>query len=1167
MFKCGKFFRFRPSLCTRIFSSNALSTLLICCFLVSCFAVFGRADVDATGYVSEKDITPGTIIEPAINDMTVYPHPCTPDSAEPEKMIATGIAASNSNSIISTQIGNYLLDYTFNDDIDGSPPAGWTINNSGGPVTVEPVPSSSEKSMKLYKATPNSGYSAGYKTYSAQSSGIVTYDTWVMTPEIYSDKYIMARNFEEDKIAATIAFSNGYIKAGSTNVQQFVANQWYHIVADFDISSKTYTLYVDGVNRGVYNFQDSSVTNLGEVLFTISPGCYGTFYISDIKISKKIVTNRYSIGLAYFTRWNPVFASMHPTAKLYGRINDWFGGVRDHITQAGPWGNGPIADREPLLGWYNDLNQSTIDQHILQAASRGIDFFMFYYYWKEGGGGERAGQNIYNYLNSDYKDLIKFSLMFCSDSPWPSSDWDNYIIPRIVSFMQDPQYKRTPDGRPILCIFGELLSHFNNSESQVKAALDRLRTAAQNAGLPEPLILSPGIGDEQSWIRQGFDGMAPLNLAGIGLFDNEYTPEDYSVYPDAWVDYVNQHYEDYLFIPGQAAAFDSRGWAGVSSSAQESERYVYTEPNPDKFRVHLNNVKDYLDTHPESMNIAIFYAWNELGEGGTIEPTTLYGYGYLNALQEVFELDNSNYKNRVVADGLVDLDPDLRLEVIPEHPIATVNQLLKVKIKVTNKNPVQIYSGNVSISTVGCEIVSSTDTNISGLAPGARKDVEYTIRVLNGPYWQKQQITVTANYNVSGQQKNISSSSFIVRVPEVNGVIEPVFKPVTAGDSFDITVRIRNYTFQSRQATYQITVPPGWSIIGPENGTVTLDGYSQGPEWNRTRKTIHSIRIPSNADEGIYTINLYTDSSGVQTQSSVNIRVSNAIYNSSFEQDEDSDGVADVWSVAGDPVLSLSNDRVDGNKSQKIQANGIIKGIYQEWTQIEPGRNYIAEAWIKVESGALRFCNVEATSDLEWLGENAQVIAYLSGWQKYTLNITPLPNSGNIGLRFDSLAGGSTVAYVDKVVLKPESKIAKAWEFNTAGALEGWAGNQHISGLTANGSSLAGNIAGIDPALTSDDNLGCDITSNKLIIIRMKNNTSSKWGQIYFTTTTDTAWNEDKHIDFPIIPNDSGYTEYIIDMSQLPSKWTGTLKQLRIDPCIGVTSGSFSIDYVVIAKK
>ena len=79
----------------------------------------------------------------------------------------------------------------------------------------------------------------------------------------------------------------------------------------------------------------------------------------------------------------------------------------------------------------------------------------------------------------------------------------------------------------------------------------------------------------------------------------------------------------------------------------------------------------------------------------------------------------------------------------------------------------------------------------------------------------------------------------------------------------------------------------------------------------------------------------------------------------------------------------------------------------------------------------------------------------------------------------------------------------------------------------------------------------------------MKKGSSSTEIQLYFVTASSTIWGEANHKDFAIIANDPGYTDYVVDMSTIPS-WNGTLTQMRIDPPSNVNSGSFSIDLIEI---
>ncbi|MNQ98992.1 hypothetical protein D3C85_1147120 [compost metagenome] len=112
---------------------------------------------------------------------------------------------------------------------------------------------------------------------------------------------------------------------------------------------------------------------------------------------------------------------------------------------------------------------------------------------------------------------------------------------------------------------------------------------------------------------------------------------------------------------------------------------------------------------------------------------------------------------------------------------------------------------------------------------------------------------------------------------------------------------------------------------------------------------------------------------------------------------------------------------------------------------------------------------------------------------------------------------------------------------------------------------IGGTNASSDPYITSADAIGTPITSNKIIRIKMKNSTSGTSAKLYFTTTTNTSYDEAKSKSFTIKANDANYTEYIIDMSNVPG-WTGTLKQLRFDPNTA-SSGSFSIDYMRISNS
>lgn len=133
------------------------------------------------------------------------------------------------------------------------------------------------------------------------------------------------------------------------------------------------------------------------------------------------------------------------------------------------------------------------------------------------------------------------------------------------------------------------------------------------------------------------------------------------------------------------------------------------------------------------------------------------------------------------------------------------------------------------------------------------------------------------------------------------------------------------------------------------------------------------------------------------------------------------------------------------------------------------------------------------------------------------------------------------------------------WEFNTPGDAEGWTVEKQIVGVTVQDGSFSGVTNNTDPGIRSADHLGIKAEDIPYIVIRMKNSANDIDGRFFFTTEADGTWNETKAVGFYVNPLDSNYTEYIIEAWR-NKNWTGTIRQMRIDPISAV--GPISIDYI-----
>lgn len=139
------------------------------------------------------------------------------------------------------------------------------------------------------------------------------------------------------------------------------------------------------------------------------------------------------------------------------------------------------------------------------------------------------------------------------------------------------------------------------------------------------------------------------------------------------------------------------------------------------------------------------------------------------------------------------------------------------------------------------------------------------------------------------------------------------------------------------------------------------------------------------------------------------------------------------------------------------------------------------------------------------------------------------------------------------------------WTFDAD--TEGWisANESQATVMGANGKFIVHAI-GEDPAtaiwLGGENKI--DIDKNKVVRIKMKNETAGTTAQIYFLTETDQNWGEDKGLAFDITPNDTDYKEYVVDMS-VAEKWNGFLICFRVDPTNGAT-GKVLIDSISIEE-
>jgi len=134
------------------------------------------------------------------------------------------------------------------------------------------------------------------------------------------------------------------------------------------------------------------------------------------------------------------------------------------------------------------------------------------------------------------------------------------------------------------------------------------------------------------------------------------------------------------------------------------------------------------------------------------------------------------------------------------------------------------------------------------------------------------------------------------------------------------------------------------------------------------------------------------------------------------------------------------------------------------------------------------------------------------------------------------------------------------WTFNTNSG--GWILAHSLTGSVGNGFYNL-TINGSDPYMLSPDKLNIDATLLGHIKLRLQNLTTDNTYQLFWTTTTDNTWNQEKSVFFNVTSSDAQQSDYEISMLG-KTNWAGTIKQLRLDLGNGDAVGHVIIDQINI---
>jgi hypothetical protein len=363
------------------------------------------------------------------------------------------------------------------------------------------------------------------------------------------------------------------------------------------------------------------------------------------------------------------FGNYHPgdprnTVQKGPNWSEW-----ELVKAAKPRFPGHHQSNVPLWGYTDESDPAVMARKIDAAADHGIDAFIFdWYYYDDGPYLDRPIDR--GFLGASNNSRLKFAFM------WANHDWQDIhpytkgaprkrlypgqVTPAtfqaithllITKYFVHPSYWRI-EGRPYFSVYDltKLLNSFG-SVAATREALDRFRQQAVEAGLPGLHLnavvwgqtILPGEGqvaDPKQLVKDlGFDSVTSYVWIHHVPLPQQVTP--YDQVRDAYFQYWDKAERtfDVPYFPNVTMGWDPSPRARQEDTFDNSG-YPFTNTiggnTPERFQQALEMARQRLLSQPGGPRILNINCWNEWTEGSYLEPDTVHGLKYLEAMRQVF---------------------------------------------------------------------------------------------------------------------------------------------------------------------------------------------------------------------------------------------------------------------------------------------------------------------------------------------------------------------------------------------------------------------------------------------------------------------------------------------------------------------------------------------------
>ncbi len=291
-----------------------------------------------------------------------------------------------------------------------------------------------------------------------------------------------------------------------------------------------------------------------------------------------------------------------------------------------------LPERRPLLGWYDETNPEVVDWQIKWLVEHGITELYVDWYWHLG---HRHHEHWINaFRRARYRKHLKWAMMWANHTPSGSHTVEDQIAVTkywIENYFNMPEYL-TIDGKPVVWIWQGANYDRDLGAGGCRKMLELSRKMAVEAGYngihfiamkwPENVCTTPVV---SKFRDLGFDMTGIYHFMAVDGEGGSRVP--FSAVADANVGHWKRRLEagTLPFLPNLSTGWDDRPW---------NNHYEIYGKNAADFRRICVEAKKFVDG--AGIKRLCLSPLNEWGEGSYAEPNAEHGFGFYQAVRDVF---------------------------------------------------------------------------------------------------------------------------------------------------------------------------------------------------------------------------------------------------------------------------------------------------------------------------------------------------------------------------------------------------------------------------------------------------------------------------------------------------------------------------------------------------